>query len=127
MRAVTAPEPDGDMVKLSDVLANVEVHGVVSEPDSPMMIDANLLDTSALADVSSFVGELLAGIIQGPPGPPGEPALPDGVRPSPGVRFEIDGWEYSFPSVAAAEKVRDKLMAMTLEGELYNNGRNTTE
>lgn len=61
-------------------------------------------------------------VLQGPQGPPGLDATLDltypGTQPTPAVRFDIDGWTYSFPTFDAARAVREKLMQMTLEGEL---------
>lgn len=72
-------------------------------------------------------------VMQGPPGPAGTleitgydgnviTSLSDlarsGTRPVPELRFEVDGWEYSFPTKEHARMVREKLMEMTLEGEL---------
>lgn len=52
-------------------------------------------------------------------GPPQTSAtIITGGRPSPIIRFEVDGWEYAFPTVDAARAVREKLISMTLEGEL---------
>jgi hypothetical protein len=49
---------------------------------------------------------------------PGDELPSQGSRLVPAVRFEIDGWEYSFPSKEVARKVQDKLNGMILEGEL---------
>lgn len=41
-----------------------------------------------------------------------------GTQKTPALRFTIGGWEYTFPTIEMARKVREKLMEMTLEGEL---------
>jgi hypothetical protein len=91
--------------------AAVEFQTVISgPPDAP---------TLELWDHGNVVSSIP--LFQGPPGPAGETIYlhtPEGVRPTPAVRFEIDGWEYSFPTYAAARAVREKLLSMTLEGEL---------
>lgn len=101
---ITAPDDDGSMIYLGDVLSNAQLQGVIGPP--------------------------------GPPGPPGgvlthdpisnnwvlsisdeEIAVP-GTSQTPALHIDIDGWRFSFASVEIARKVREKLMSMTLEGEL---------
>lgn len=75
-----------------------------------------------------YLGDALAnvvftGVVQGPPGPPGpvgEISLHTnyGAREEPALSFVVGGWEYSFPSKELARQVREKLISMTLEGEL---------
>jgi hypothetical protein len=59
-------------------------------------------------------------LLQGPPGP--MPDLSDlpipGTMQEAAIRFVVDGWEYRFRSIDHARNVREKLMNMTLEGEL---------
>jgi hypothetical protein len=80
-------------------------------------------DAPTLELVESRTGRVVQSmpLMQGPPGPAAETMYthqPQGARKTPEVRFEVDGWEYSFPTYAAARAVREKLLSMTLEGEL---------
>jgi hypothetical protein len=88
----------------------------------------------AIADpglVEKLIDKIMAQIPAGPPGPQGPPgaASPDeewwrgdvwtaDTRPAPQFSYVVGAWEYSFPDKETARKVRDKLMRMTLEGEL---------
>lgn len=93
-----ARAPDGTM-SLETVLANVTFHGVAADPNPP---------------------QFTLGALQGPPGP--MPDLSDlpipGTVPEAVISFVVEGWEYRFPSSHHARVVRERLMKMTLEGEL---------
>jgi hypothetical protein len=89
----------GDMVHLGSVLENV--NWAIGPGD--------------LTATGTFTIDAL----QGPPGPPGETVVVySGTRAEPAVSFVVDGWEYSFASKQMAQKVMQKLISMTLEGEL---------
>lgn len=101
-----------------NLLTNIEFDKVPEQPVISWNGDGELTlnyDGSVMS-----LGSITQGP-QGPQGPPGEVIFERsdrGVRPAPAVRFEVDGWEYSFPTPEQARIVRDKLMKMTLEGEL---------
>jgi hypothetical protein len=82
--------------------------------------NGGVLDTlDALQEILTNITGLFG--IPGPAGPQGPPAddvWAAGTRPAPQFSFVVGAWEYSFPDKETARKVREKLMKMTLEGEL---------
>jgi hypothetical protein len=102
-------------------------------PPPQITVDPNLKPGDVV-----YIGDhtVSIGVLQGPPGPAGPPgvltyepltdkwvvsdedlAIPATSR-TPELSFDVDGWRFSFASVEIARRVREKLMSMTLEGEL---------